>query len=846
MNGPPFRVFISYSHEDEALRASLDKHLSQLRHDGLIESWHDHQIAPGKEWENEIFAALEAADIVLLLVSASFIASEFCYGREMTLALQRHENGLARVVPVILRPCDWETAPFGKLQALPALARAITTWSNQDEAFLNVARGIRGMLEGLQGLPPALFAATIFSVPVARNSYFTGREEMLAKLNAQLKAGGRAAVSQVAAISGLGGIGKTQTAVEFAYRHRDQYRAVFFVRSETPGLLLGAFADIAIKLGIASQEQDQNAAAQASRQWFEQHDEWLLIFDNADDPALLEPYLPAAGQGHVLITSRAQDLAVLAIKGQKLAPPPDGEALDFLLNRTDRPGAGEAEKKAAAELAGLLGNLPLALEQAAAYLVEHGESFASYLKSFRKKGVELFEETQPQLGGHDPLKVTWSMNFEAVRHASQASADLLNAIAFLAPDAIPDELILEGGSAISQAISKVVESNSNLAVGKLAAPLLRYSLLERDPEERALRVHRLVQETVKGSLGKTRSKTIERVVKALRYTFPWPEFETWPRCERLLPHLLAIAGVAAGGENLAWLLRAGGVYLWNRGRFAEAEPLFERSLAIREKSLGGEHPDVAHSLNSLAILYKDQGRLAEAESLYKRALAIWEKSLGGDHPDLAAWLNNLAILYVNQGRFVEAEPLHERALAILEKSLGGEHPRVASSLTNLASLYWYRGRVAEAERLYERSLAIMEKSLGGQHPHVSHSLDGLAIVYGARGRVAEAEALYERSLAIREKSLGGEHPDVATTLNNLASFYRNQGRFAEAEPLYDRSLSIWKKSLGGEHPYVATALTNLANLRRQQGHESEAEELEARARQVRARHEDRNRRPPVS
>jgi tetratricopeptide (TPR) repeat protein len=261
---------------------------------------------------------------------------------------------------------------------------------------------------------------------------------------------------------------------------------------------------------------------------------------------------------------------------------------------------------------------------------------------------------------------------------------------------------------------------------------------------------------------------------------------------------------------------------YQQGRYVEAEPLLKRALAIREKALGPDHPDVATALNNLAELYRDQGRYAEAEPLYKRALAIWEKALGPDHPDVATALNNLALLYYQQGRYVEAEPLYKRALAIREKALGPDHPNVAAALNNLAVLYKEQGRYAEAEPLYKRSLAIWEKALGPDHPAVATALNNLAELYRNQGRYAEAEPLYKRALAIWEKALGPDHPDVATALNNLAELYADQGRFADALPLYKRALAIDEKALGPDHPSVALALNNLAELYADQGRFADA------------------------
>jgi CHAT domain-containing protein/tetratricopeptide (TPR) repeat protein len=263
--------------------------------------------------------------------------------------------------------------------------------------------------------------------------------------------------------------------------------------------------------------------------------------------------------------------------------------------------------------------------------------------------------------------------------------------------------------------------------------------------------------------------------------------------------------------------------LYEKGRYAEAEPLYKRSLAIREKALGPDHPDVAASLNNLALLYDQQGRQVDAEPLYKQALVIWEKALGPDHPDVATALNNLALLYDAQGRYADAEPLYRRSLVIREKILAPDDPNITYPLNNLALLYKKQGRYAEAEPLYKKALVVFEKALGPEHPDVATALNNLAVLYDSEGRYADAEPFLKRSLAIFEKALGPEHPNVATALNNLAALYESEGRYADAEPLYKRSLAIREKALGPDHPDVATSLNNLANLYNSQGRYADAE-----------------------
>ena len=263
--------------------------------------------------------------------------------------------------------------------------------------------------------------------------------------------------------------------------------------------------------------------------------------------------------------------------------------------------------------------------------------------------------------------------------------------------------------------------------------------------------------------------------------------------------------------------------LHNQGHYSDAIPLAHRLLGIREAAFGPNHPDVAVSLNILAMLYHDQGRNADAEPLYERALAIREKALGLNHLDVAQSLNNLALCYDGQGRYAEAEPLYQRALAINEKALGADHPAVATSLNNLAALYEHQGRYPEAESLYKRSLTIREKAFGADHLDVALSLNNLALHFLKQGRYADAEPLIKRSLSIRETTLGPDHPDVAQALNNLALVYYNQTKYADAELLFKRALAINEKALGPDHPDTAHALNNLATLYTSQERYAEAE-----------------------
>jgi tetratricopeptide (TPR) repeat protein len=269
--------------------------------------------------------------------------------------------------------------------------------------------------------------------------------------------------------------------------------------------------------------------------------------------------------------------------------------------------------------------------------------------------------------------------------------------------------------------------------------------------------------------------------------------------------------------------------LYQQGRYADAELRYKRTLAIREKAFGPNHPDVATSLSNLAVVYEAEGRPAAAEPLLWRSLVVREQTLGLNHPDVAASLNNLASVYLDEGRPTDAEPLLRRALAIREKALGPNNPDLGPSLNNLASVYQAEGRYADAESLLQRSLAIREKTLGPNHPAVAVGLNNLAVVYESEGRSTDAVPLLQRSLAIREKALGPDHPDVAEGVSNLAVAYRGLGRSADAEALFKRALAMREKVLGPNHPDVATSLGNLALQYQDEGRYADAEPLYQRA-----------------
>jgi tetratricopeptide (TPR) repeat protein len=839
----PVEVFCCYSHADEAWLRKLEVHLSLLKRQSLIALWYDRLIASSTVWARAIDEHLESASIILLLVSADFLASDYCYGVEMKRALERDAAGEARVIPILVRPVDWKSAPFAHLQALPTDAKPLSTWRKQETALADITAGIRRVIEDvplLAASAPRAALPAIWNVPYPRNPFFLGRDEELSRVRHHLQEGQTTALAQPQAISGLGGIGKTQLALEYAYRYHSDYQMVLWARAESAEAVISSYIALAQLLRLPEREaREQDITVQAVKSWLQTHRGWLLILDNADELALLPDFLPPSLGGHLLLTTRAAVTGRLAHRLEIETLVPAYGAL-LLLRRagliaadSQLSQATQQERELAVQISEALGGLPLALDQAGAYLEETGTDLADYWHLYQQHRSELLQQRGGLVADHPaPVAATWSLSFQRVEERNAAAAELLRLCAFLEPSGIAEEILTAGASLLGSVLAPVAADafRLNQAIETLRA----YSLVRRDPKGKTLSIHRPVQAVLGDRLSEAeRSSWVERAVLALNAAFPDVEHSTWPQCERLLPHVLLTAQrieqKQISRSEAGHLLYQTARYLSEHARYPEAEPLYLLALHIQEQALGREHLDVARSLNGLAILYYNQGKYGEAEPVYKRALCIREQQLGETHMDVARSLNNLANLYYEQGKYGEAELLCQRALLIREQQLGPEHLDMAYPLNNLARLYHAQGKYGEAEPLYKRALHILEQQLGETHPNVAYPLDNLAELYREQGKYGEAEPLYKRALHIWEQQLGETHPQVAQPLNNLANLYYEQSKYGEAEPLYKRALHIWEQQLGEMHPNVAYPLNNLAELYYEQGKYGEAEPLYKRA-----------------
>src|SRR5947209_3802411 len=484
----------------------------------------------------------------------------------------------------------------------------------------------------------------IWNVPIRRNPFFTGREDILERLHTLLHSSPTAG-TRVQAISGLGGIGKTQTAIEYAYRYRDEYQAVFWVKADTAQTLHSDVVALASLLHLPEQgEQNQQRVVTAVKHWLEAHTDWLLILDNVEDLALVGDLVTGQG-GHVLLTTRSQVTGTYAQRLELAKMEPEEAAL-FLLRRAKiiRSGdsleaAYQADQEAVLEVAELFDGLPLALDQAGAYIEETGCSLSDYFDRYRRSRTGLLSRRGSLLTDHpESVNATFTLSFEKVERACPGGAELLQLCAFLDPDAIPEEMIREGASELGPILGPIAADPFEL--DDVIAELRRTSLLQRDADAKMLSMHRVVQAVVKSRMGEQmRHIWAERALRLVHRVFPAPTFEMWPRCQRYLPHALTCARVLLQQNILvleaAQLLLRVGNYLVDRGWSQEAESLLQRVLSIREQLLGAEHLDVVECLHSLGWLYAGQRRYREAEPFFQRVLHIQELMLGPEYLDLA-------------------------------------------------------------------------------------------------------------------------------------------------------------------------------------------------------------------
>jgi Tfp pilus assembly protein PilF len=782
--------------------------------------------AAGRNFVTAMSDALDRCDRVLALVSSAYL-DRSRYTTEEWSAAVVHVPGMreGRLVPVrvedvpveqmpaVLRPlisCDVFGVDAG--QARQVLLAAVAGPRRPDGEPVFPGRAVPGALSRPTGPEPQFPGGMrrLVNAPL-RNPAFTGRAEVLEELARRLAAGPVAVV----AVRGLGGVGKSQVALEYAYRmcESGQYEMAAWVRADSAVTMAEDLAAMVPLLGIDADGPTGELAAAVVTALGSRHN-WLVVFDNAQAPADLARVLPG-GDGHVLITSRTRQWGRIAAQ-LDLEEFTRAESVAFVAARS-----GREEPEAAAELAEELGDLPLALAQAAAYIDTRSVTVGGYLTLYQDPVLARRLRDEGLESEEYPASVarTWLLSLAQLSGERPAAVELLRLCAFLDPDNIDLELLAAGAAQAGPVLAAAL--GDRLERVETAGALARASLGTVSAQGR-LRVHRLVQAVTRDQLDKAQAAAWVRqalgLVSAVFPGEPWVH-SSWPVCASLAPHVESVATYAESYPDLAVqrgsLLGQLGTYLAASAQFGAARATFERALAIFEAAYGPDHPDVTRTLGNLGIVQYQLGEPPTARATFERALAIKEAAYGPDHPDVARTLGNLGNIQYQLGDLPAARTTLERALAIFEAAYGPDHPDVASTLTNLGIVQSMQGELPAARATLERALAMTQAAYGPDHPDVANTLGNLGNVEQQQGELPAARATFERALAIFEAAYGPDHPDVARTLTNLGNVQSLQGELPAARTTLERALAMKQAAYGPDHPEVATTLGNLRVVLRQ-------------------------------
>ena len=637
---------------------------------------------------------------------------------------------------------------------------------------------------------------TLSNIPINVPRHFLGRDEDLVAIETALKRNqGRVAIT---ALHGLRGVGKTTLAVAYAERHSNEYRATWWIRAQNESTMRADLVGLGVQLGwVTADEKEEPALTALMERLRYEGNGILLVYDNANNAGELRPYIPLSGFVQIIVTSNAPDWRGVAAHVEIEVWSEDVGA-DYLIARTGR----DKERVAAVALSETLGGLPLAHEQAAAYCVRLGISFADYLRRFKSNPAKLLDAQKDAPFDYGrTVATTFALAIDEATKLHPAAGSLIVYAALLAPEPIPMFLFSEAREEFGDPFAS---SLADEGLDEAVAALLAFALVDREtiPDERnpstvtdCIRLHRLVLQVAAARCkGKALQKARQRLVRALAAVFPYSVYNdptTWPRVRRLDAFVMALMSDPSrpkGSEKeTAKVLRELGAYRhYSLNAFEQARRLFETTLSICEQTFGPEHQQTCVSLSYLALLFRDNGDFERARPLFERVLEIQEKIFGTEHRETATALNNLALVLRAEGDVAKARELHQRALAIRETVLGVDHPITAVSLNNLAFLLKSQGDLTGAQPLFERALAIREATFDPDHPETNIARGNLASLFLEKGNAEKALELGMVALAAHDKVLGSYHPWTNQSAHITADALDALGRSEEAKALREK------------------------------------------------------------
>ena len=851
MGGDRVDFFVSHAGRDGAWAEWVAWQLIDAGYTVELDVW---DWAAGRNFVTAMSEALARADRAVALFSAAYFEPERYTTEEWSASLV-HVPGVAagRLVPVRVEEVPADKVPPVMRPLVSCDVFGVAEEEARRVLLAAVAGPVRparapefpgqpGPLSRLGGAGPRLPGALppVWENVPPRNPGFTGRDQLLTDVRDALLSGGRAVVQ---ALAGMGGVGKTQLAAEYAYRFASGYHVVWWIAAEQAGLIGEQVAALAAGLGCAAPDADMDAAARAALGELRRRDRWLLIFDNAESPEDLAAWLPG-GAGHVLITSRARGWAEVAVPVEVnvLAR---SESVAILQDRAGLPDE-DADQVAAA-----LGDLPLAIAQVAGYLAETGMAAGECAALVESRAAELLGEGRPPSYPR-PLAAVTMLALDRLAGQDPAAADVAGVCAFLAPEPVPAEWFT--GAATQLPAGLADKAADPVAWRQVLGRVNRSALARADPG--GLLMHRLTQAIIRSGLPPERAAATRALAEAILAASRPGNTDTpgtWPAWARLLPHLLALDPAATsnpdlrklasdaarylvargdfrGGHDLAshlyrqWRQRLGpddrktlaaghtlGFALSQMGRYGDARQVTEDTLARLRRMLGEDHPDTLASATGLAIELRRLGETRAARELDEDTLARRRRVLGEDHPRTLASAHNLSNDLSALGDHRAARELDEDTLARLRRVLGEDYLETLASATGLAIELRTLGETQAARELDEDTLARYRRVLGEDHPDTLRSAHNLSDDLSALGETQAAREMTEDTLARRRRVLGEDHPDTLNSASNLAVCLRELGETRAARELDEDTLARRRRVLGEDHPDTLASASNLAH-----------------------------------
>jgi tetratricopeptide (TPR) repeat protein len=680
----------------------------------------------------------------------------------------------------------------------------------------------------LSGTPAATDSRYIeetFIVPYRRNPHFVGRKTLLTALRQKLIEEIPGKQNHCIALYGIGGVGKTQCALEYAYSSKDFYGRVYWISAVDQTSLFSGFQSLAKKAQIqVPRDGTPSEIAGAVLLWLKTVPKWLLIFDNLDEFSIISDVLPSgtSEMNHVLITTRNRFTSKIPAEPLEIPVFGEDDSINFFLSQIQVANSNEPSdtvRSQAGEIVRELGYLPLAIGQAAAFVREVTGDLSTYLEQYQKNRKAVLEWIVPgnQEYPHS-VATTWSMCLQVLKRAHPQALRLLQFFAILNPDGIQLDFLQAGAPALKNQLGSTILDLIQLA--KSLIELEKASLIRWERVRKSVSIHRLLQKVIRDEMSKADLIIIgDEFLDICLYLFSGV-YEYSNQLTRSVYREYTVQSYKTlinlndilQSAKYSSVLRRVGIFLLGDGKFQDSEALFCTAQNICIELHGPNHRDTLIMDGNLAMSYHKQGKWTEAARLDESVLEKMKRILGDEHPDTLRTMGNLARTYRKQRKWTEAARLDEFVLEKMKRIFGDEHPDTLRTMGSLATTYCNQGKWTEATRLDEFVMEKRKQILGDEHPDTLRTMGSLATTYHKQRKWTEAARLNEFVLEKMKRILGDEHPATLDTMGNLATTYYKQGKWTEAARLLEITLAGRMRILGDEHPDTLKAIATLAKV----------------------------------